>query len=374
MANPAHLAILRKGVEVWNQWLRQDSWKDYQPLRRNRRYILLRSADLSKARLRGAYLRRVDFSFVNLRGANLTGADLCEADLNAADLATAKLSRADLSQSTLQGANLRQAQLVSANLTSVDLSNADLSGASLRGAFLAGANLSYADLTGADLTGAHLQRAILVETKLTQSMLSGCSVYGISAWNVDLTEATQRELSISGPSDPSITVDNLKLAQFVYLMLNNADIRDVIDTVTSKVVLILGRFTPDRKRVLDAIREVLRQCNYVPVLFDFEGSSERNFTETVTLLARMARFIIADVTEPSSIPQELQAIVPHVMVPVCPLLAKGFRHHAMLPDFTPYPWMLKIYHYNDRDHLLATIQDKVIAPAEAKVKDIRKLR
>ena len=36
-------------------------------------------------------------------------------------------------------------------------------------------------------------------------------------------------------------------------MLHNQKIRDVIDTITSKAVLILGRFTDERKAVLDAL-------------------------------------------------------------------------------------------------------------------------
>jgi hypothetical protein len=77
-------------------------------------------------------------------------------------------------------------------------------------------------------------------------------------------------------------------------LLNNQKVRDVIDTITSKAVLILGRFTADRKTVLDALREELRKRNYLPVLFDFAVPATRDITETVSLLARMARFIIAD--------------------------------------------------------------------------------
>ncbi len=94
-----------------------------------------------------------------------------------------------------------------------------------------------------------------------------------------------------------ITVDNLKIAQFIYLLLNNKEIRDVIDTITSKVVLILGRFTSERKRVLDALREELRNHDYLPILFDFEKSTNRDITETVSTLAHIARFVIADITE-----------------------------------------------------------------------------
>lgn len=40
-----------------------------------------------------------------------------------------------------------------------------------------------------------------------------------------------------------------------------------IETITSKVVLILGRFTAHRKPVLDALRTALRAHDYSPILF-----------------------------------------------------------------------------------------------------------
>jgi hypothetical protein len=69
----------------------------------------------------------------------------------------------------------------------------------------------------------------------------------------------QADLIITRKNQPEITVDNLEIAQFIYLLLNNERIRHVIDTITTKVVLILGRFTPERKAVLDALREELRR-------------------------------------------------------------------------------------------------------------------
>jgi hypothetical protein len=155
-------------------------------------------------------------------------------------------------------------------------------------------------------------------------------------------------------------------------MLHNQKIREVIDTITSKAVLILGRFTPERKKVLDALREELRKHNYLPILFDFEVPAEGNITETVTLLARMARFIIADLTDPSSIPQELQAIVPHLAKRVQPMLEGASRPYAMFRDYRMYDWVLPVHRYEGLKPLLATLAEKVIAPAEEKVKDLRR--
>jgi hypothetical protein len=102
---------------------------------------------------------------------------------------------------------------------------------------------------------------------------SGARVFGTSVWECDLNGAVQSDLIISPNNEQRITVDNLEVAQFIYLLLNNQTIRHVIDTITSKVVLILGRFTPERKAILDAIREELRKRDYLPVLFDFEKPS-----------------------------------------------------------------------------------------------------
>jgi hypothetical protein len=90
--------------------------------------------------------------------------------------------------------------------------------------------------------------------------LTGCRIYGVSAWGLMLNDETkQRNLIIAKENESEITVDNIEVAQFIYLILNNQKIREVIDTITSKVVLILGRFTDERKAGLDALRNELRK-------------------------------------------------------------------------------------------------------------------
>ena len=164
----------------------------------------------------------------------------------------------------------RLANLFRADLSEVSLRGAVLGGANLREAKLIGANLFRADLSGADLISASL-----VDADIRNADLTGCRIYGVSAWGLKLNDETKQQNSIiTAPWDESeITIDDIEVAQFIYLMLNNQKIREVIDTITSKVVLILGRFTDERKAVLDALRDELRKRNYLPILFDFVSLS-----------------------------------------------------------------------------------------------------
>src|SRR5215213_4852747 len=163
--------------------------------------------------------------------------------------------------------------------------------------------------------------------RIWSARLSNCLIYGMSAWDLRLDQAVQRDLDISWTNEPKIVVDNLEVAQFVHLMLTGSKLREVLSTLATKAVLILGRFSPERKPVLDALRNALRVRGYVPILFDWEPPGERDVTETVatlahlTHLAHLARFIIADLTAPKSVPHELATIVPQLgSVPVQPII------------------------------------------------------
>lgn len=273
--------------------------------------------------------------------------------------------RAGFNGATLTGADLRKA-----GLAGVDLGFAGLEGADLREANLRGASLREANLADADVSRADLSFAQLVETRLAGSQLTGCCVYGISAWNLQLSGALQTDLVISRDDEPVITVDNVEVAQFVYLLLNNSKIRDVIDTITSKAMLILGRFTPKRKAILDGLRDALRERGYLPILLDFERPTDRDITATATLLARMARFIVADLTDPSSIPKELEAIAPSLAIPIQPLIEGRMRPFAMFADSWKYDWVLPVHRYEEMDALVRSLERAVIEPSERKAHEL----
>jgi uncharacterized protein YjbI with pentapeptide repeats len=413
MANQEHLDVLKQGVVAWNQWrkkhidirldLTNANLKDADLVSADLSgadlsgadlfSAILTNADLSGATLRGVFLGYANLIHVNLTSADLSGVILGSANLTNADLSGATLRRAALSEAILRGAilrradlkeayfseaNLSEANLSEANLSEADLSEANLSRANLSlatliNADLSGAFLFNADLSGANLSGANLSGATLVETNLAEATLTNCTIYGIAAWNVELKGAKQDNLVITPDDEPTITVDNLKIAQFIYLLLNNAEIREVIDTITTKVVLILGRFTPERKTVLDALREELRKRNYLPIVFDFDVPKNRDITETVSLLARMSRFVIADLTEARSIPQELSTIIPDLpSVPVQPILLATEREYSMFEHFKRYPWVLQDYLYTSIEGLPAALKMSVIDPAEQKAQELAK--
>jgi len=192
MANEEHLAILKKGVDAWNEWREQH---------------LGITPELGEADLGGAYLVGADLSGAGLSGAYLAGADLRGADLVSANLRDANLPGADLSEANLSGANLGGAGLGGANLFGTSLFRANLRGANLRQANLSRANLSRANLSGAHLGEANLNGADLSETDFSETTL-GWTVLA----NVDLSTTKGLDtVEHDGPS--TIGVDTIYRSQ-----------------------------------------------------------------------------------------------------------------------------------------------------------------
>jgi hypothetical protein len=350
MADQSHLDILQQGVEAWNSWRKRNS--SIEP-------------DLTGANLTGANLTEANLTGANLTRANLYRANLTEADLSGggADVYEANLSWADLRSAKLLGANLYRANLLGANLT-----EAKLLGANLTEANLSVTNFTEANLTGADLSDAKLTYSTLVKTNLTGTTLTGCRIYGISAWDLKLEGTIQQNLNVSDYREPAVMVDNLEVAQFIYLLLNNEKIRQVIDTIGEKGVLILGRFTEERKAVLDALRDRLRELGFVPMMFDFERPTQQDFDETIKTLAGLSRFVIADITNPKSSPLELQATMPDYMIPFVPIIQEDEEPFAMFQGLQHKygQWVLDVLEYDSASNLLEVLDEAVVRPALVK--------
>ena len=104
----------------------------------------------------------------------------------------------------------------------------------------------------------------------------------------------------------------------------------------------------------------------------FERPTDRDITETVKVLAGLSRFVIADITNPRSVPLELQATVPDYIVPFVTILQRGQPAFGMFDDLPrKYHWALPLLEYNNAETLLAAFESKVIGPALEKLEEVR---
>jgi uncharacterized protein YjbI with pentapeptide repeats len=329
-------------------------------------------ATLVGSKLGNAYLSKSDFTFADLSYANLSGSDISEANFR-----SAKLDHSFLVDASLVGARCHHASFREANLTSATLRQADLSAASFLGAHCDSADFEEALLIRADLTAAScayanfrnadLRLAGLVRANLVKADLSGALVYGASVWDARLEEVRQKGLIVNreGTKGAVVSVDDIEVAQFIYLLLRSDRLRKVIDVVTRKLVLVLGRFSAERKGVLDRIVIELRDMGFVPVLFDFPPVPSRNLTETVSTLAHLAYFVVADLSDPRSVPQELQRVVPHLpSVPVQPLVAQGQTPYGMFDDLRDYGSVLPPLRYASAEDAARLVREKVLGEVE----------
>jgi hypothetical protein len=401
----------------------QGNWEDLRqfqllassPIRSQAREDALRSWERYKLERQLAVVGRAltkgtrMWAMIN-RVIDLTGATLDEICVGSADLRGVILDECSLRGAWLKGANLENASLrgvvFSANpngergagrLLYSSLCGADLTGADLSGVDLSFADLNDTTLSGANLSDANLSHVSLVRAAVDNAILRNTRIYGIAAWDLRGNPSLQQDLIITPEAtlgdkkyyhvlresrisqleeehlsiQSPVTVDNIKVAQFVYLLLNNQEIRDVIDTITSKAVLILGRFSKERKPVLDALRDALRSKDFLPIVFDFERPKGRDFTETIKVLAGMSCFVIADITNPKSSPLELQATVPDYMIPFVPILQEGESAFAMFVDLqNKHDWALTTRTYNSCQELIQFLDDAVINPALEKRREL----
>jgi hypothetical protein len=296
--------ILRQGVEVWNEWRRTD--KQGRPF--------LYNADLRKRNLSG----------VDLRGAQLANARLSEAKLIGADLRNANLS----------GASLRKASLQDARLDKAILRHANLSGANIQGA-------SFDD----------------------------CEIFGAGLWALSGEAKSTRSMRICptpdstpAPGTPVLEVDHLDAAQFLFVLLDNPRIGHAFGALNSRIVLILGRFGGGHLARLKAMQDrLLHGGDFVPIVFDFDRPAGRSLTESVAGFAHLSLFVIADLTDPRSIPQELSHIVPFLpSVPVVPLVPTLADVYSMFEHFQRYPWVLAPVEYGTPERLMELFDERVL--------------
>ena len=298
MSEDKYIKLLRLGKTAWNNH-RQENYTD----RVNFNCVNLDGFDFE-----GYNLNNCHFYQSSLQRCNLNKTEICWSSFFHCKLANSTIINPDIihysEETSFQGVNLRWSSFAESDLQSVNM----------KGALFEGVHLHNCNLKGADI--------------------SFSRIHGLSSWGNDTDETTiQNDLIITPHDESTVKVDNFEIAQFLYLIITNKKIRRIIDTLATKVVLILGSFSPDDKKNLDQIKSSLTKLNYIPVLFDFDKPTSRNLTETVSTIAHLSKFVIADLTNPRSIPHELASISPILKsVPIIPIIKEGQAPYSMFFD------------------------------------------
>ncbi|QOR36315.1 pentapeptide repeat-containing protein [Clostridium sp. 'deep sea'] len=334
MKNQKNFKVFREGKVKWNKWRTENP--AIKPNLRNYNFYNEKEhiEKYEMFHLEGYNFDETNFSEATMRDGTFLDCTFGYASMNFIDVCYANFINCKFKNVRMRVSKLGSTTFENCSFESVDFSYCSAKETKFLNCKLVNCNMSYINF---------------VKTDFSNSSLLNCRVYGISSWDLVLKNTIQRDLIITDNEDENpITVDNIEMAQFLYLIINNANLRFVLETLTTKTVLILGRFTQKRITILRKIKSELRKYNYVPILYDFNGPSTIDITETVQVLASMSKYIIADLTDAKSIGHELKTIVPNnPSVIVQPLILEGEREYSMFEHFTKFPWVLGIKKYKD---------------------------
>jgi CHAT domain-containing protein len=150
--------------------------------------------------------------------------------------------------------------------------------------------------------------------------------------------------------------------------LDGLNFGEIMSELSRRRVLILGRFSARRLPVLNAIKKKLaeHEDRYIPELFTFARPDSRDLVESILGFAALSRFVIADLSEPRSLPQELQAIVPNLQsVPVVPIINEGGREFATFDSIARRPNVVQpTLRYRNVADLETKLDAQVVGAAE----------
>lgn len=342
------------GYLKWNKW-RKDN-KIVTPNLENAKLngIALLNYDFTNANFKGATLKNaklIDCRFIeaNLEDVNLEKSNCSFSHFTEAILNNINFNHSDLTYVTIMNCQCKNALFINASLTQSILNGSDFLNTDFSNSKIVLSNLVDCNLQKTKFVNCYLNGSNISRSNLENSIIKETTIYGISAWDITLKDCVQENLIVTNHyHDSTLTVDDIEIANFIYLMSNNDKISKSLDSITTKIVLILGRFTPERLKILKYIKELLKKRNFVPVLFDFEKPAKKDLTETIGLIGRMSKFVIADLTDAKSIPQELSELIPNnPNLTIYPIVSIEHREYAMFEHWKHYPWVKETFKYKN---------------------------
>lgn len=235
--------------------------------------------------------------------------------------------------------------------------------ANFRGATFINCNLNRVNLSGANFQVKEIRETV---------------IYGISAWDIMVSETSiQSNLVIEktynlyseiiSEGRIPLMVDDIELAQFIYYLSNHKKMRDTINILNKKGVLLLGKFKNGGLERLYKLRDWFAKQNYLPMIFDFDRPSSLDYTETVITMSGLAKVVVADLSG-GSVPHELHSILNNFIKPV--IVYHDESPYSMLKDLKRKNRYIHVIKYDGtEDNLFKQLPEK-IEEAEANYKDI----
>lgn len=293
MSNPYEKIILQ-GAPIWNQWRKENMesvhfanpvWYD--------------CPDRNGVQIKGR--NRLDFS-----GLELTNVSIHNAFAEGLNIQGSKIAHCHFEEGNFAGADFSNAEFVNTTFNKTILADANFDGASF-----VNCNLNRINITNANFCLREIRETV---------------VYGVSAWDLKTCdEMKQSRLIIEKTYELysdiiangkiPLMVDNIELAQFIYYLSNHKKMRDVLNILNAKGVLLLGQFKDGGLERLYKLYDWLKEKNYMPMIFDFERPVNMDYTETVITMAGLSKMIIADLSG-GSVPQELHATLTNFQKPI----------------------------------------------------------
>jgi Pentapeptide repeats (9 copies) len=207
-----------------------------------------------------------------------------------------------------------------------DFSRANFSGATFHNTKFNKTILTGANFDGATFVNCNLNRVNLAGASFHVKEITETVVYGIAGWDLKTSDdMKQSKLVIERTYElysdliqqgkVPMMVDDIELAQFVYYLSNHKKMRDALNILNDRGVLLLGRFTDGGLERLYSTREWFQHNGYMAMIFDFARPDNLSLIETVVTMAGLSKFFVADLSG-SSVPAELHSIFSQIKKPV----------------------------------------------------------
>lgn len=150
--------------------------------------------------------------------------------------------------------------------------------------------------------------------------------------------------------------------------IDGMNFSEIMSQTSKKRVLILGRFKKRRLKILELIKKNLEEHpnNYIAELYTYKRPEKYDLVQSICCFAALSKFIIADISEPSAVQAELQAINSlNLSVPVIPIINKTGKEYSLFPHVAKSSNVGKpTIRYLDEKDVTKKMKEVVIPKAE----------